>query len=619
MKTVFLPVAIAALLLTFWLSPDAQEIAAGVGIFLFGMLMLEDGFKLLGGGALERMLEAATRSVSRSLLFGILSTTILQSSSLVSVITISFLSAGLISLIGGVGIIFGANIGTTTGAWLVAGLGLKVQIAAYAMPMIALSILLVFQKSKAVRGIGYALGGLGFLFLGIHHMKEGFDAFKDQIDLLRFALPGLIGLVVYCAIGTVATVIMQSSHATMVLILTALAAAQISYDNALALAIGANIGTTITAIIGSLSANFQGKRLALAHLIFNLVTALVALVFISPLREGVDFISNAVGIGADDFALKLAVFHTVFNVLGVVLMLPVLRGLIAVIERYIAEPEPDVSRPHYLNKAVDAFPQTLETALRKEVFHLYENAMELILHGLNLHRHEIFQTESVADTVRKSRAAFDLDIEERYEHRVKTLYSAIIEFSTRVGEKSLAPDVTDRVYALRDVAGDIVQAVKSVKHLRKNILRYTVRSSGRVTELYDGLRIEIARIILEIQKLEATNPEDRSALWLDQERRQIEEDARSAARRVEALIRTRELTPHAATSFLNDADYAYGAMRKLIEAARTYYIERDGAMAEVERLLRLEDEELGEALTPSRAAAQSDTLPERHGNVVKEG
>ena len=593
MTRYYLPVAIGALLVAFWLSPNAQEIAAGVAIFLFGMLMLEDGFKLLGGGMLERLLERATRSVPRSMLFGIVSTTVLQSSSLVSVITISFLSAGLISLTGGVGIIFGANIGTTTGAWLVAGLGLKVDIAAYAMPMIALSIILVFQKSKVWRGVGYAVAGLGFLFLGIHHMKEGFEAYKDQIDLLRFALPGVLGLVVYTLLGTVSTVIMQSSHATMVLILTALAAGQITYENALALAIGGNIGTTITAIIGSLSANFQGKRLAVAHLVFNVTTAAVALVFIAQLRDAVDWVSAMVGINADDHALKLAVFHTIFNVLGVALMLPFMRRLVSLLERRIVEPEPDVSRPRYLNAAVDAFPETMESALRKEVLHLRENATELILHGLNLHRHEIFETGNIADTVRKSRTAHDLDIEEGYERRVKTLYSAIVEFTTRAGDKRLPPQIAQRVYDLRDVASDIVQAVKSVKHLRKNVLRYTVRDQGAVTELYDGLRTEIARILLEIRKLERADPEDRSALWLDQEQAQIEEDARKTTRRIDRFIRTGALKPNAATSFLNDSAYAYGAMRQLIKAARGYYIERDSSMAEVEKLLALDDEEFG--------------------------
>ena len=609
MTRYYLPVAIGALLLAFWFSPDAQEIAAGVAIFLFGMLMLEDGFKLFGGGTLERLLERATGSTPRAIAFGIVSTTLLQSSSLVSVITISFLSAGLISLIGGVGIIFGANIGTTTGAWLVAGLGLKVNIAAYAMPMIAVSIVLVFQKARALRGIGYALGGLGFLFLGIHYMKEGFDAFKDQIDLTRFALSGLLGLFVYSLVGTVATVVLQSSHATMVLILTALAAGQISYDNALALAIGANIGTTITAILGALGANFQGKRLALAHLMFNVLTAAVALILIAPLRDAVDWISAGVGIAPADYAMKLAVFHTVFNLLGVALMVPLLGRLIAFLERRILEPLPDVSRPHFLNQAVDEFPQTLETALRKEVLHLYENAAELILHGLNLHRDEIFAAGDIAATVRASRAPVELDIDEGYERRVKTLYSAIVEFTTRAGEKRLPPDITARIYALRDVASDIVQAVKSVKHLRKNVLRYTTRRQGAVTELYDGLRTEIARIAVEIRKLELEAPQDRSALWLDQERAQIEDAARSTTRRVDALIRSGDLSPAAATSFLNDSGYAYAAMRDLIEAARSYYVERDGAMAEVERLLALDDDEFDEAPAPADGARPGAGAP----------
>ena len=125
----------------------------------------------------------------------------MQSSSLVSVITISFISAGLITLAAGIGIIFGANIGTTTGAWLVAGFGLKVKISAYAMPMLAFGIVLTFQKSKGLKGIGSVLAGLGFLFLGIHHMKEGFEAFREQIDLARFAIEGYPGLFLFAFIG----------------------------------------------------------------------------------------------------------------------------------------------------------------------------------------------------------------------------------------------------------------------------------------------------------------------------------------------------------------------------------------------------------------------------------
>ncbi|PLX37538.1 MAG: sodium:phosphate symporter [Hyphomicrobiales bacterium] len=591
MKRFLLAAVLGALLFSFWLSPNFQEIAAGVAIFLFGMLMLEDGFKLFSGGVLERTLERMTRSVLRSVTFGIVSTTIMQSSSLVSVITISFLSAGLISLIAGVGIIFGANIGTTTGAWLVAGIGLKVDIASYAMPMLALGAILVFQNSKYLKGAGYVLAGVGFLFLGIHYMKSGFETFKEQIDLTRFAMTGFAGLAVYTLVGAAATIVMQSSHATMVLVITALAAGQISYENALALAIGANIGTTVTAVLGALSANFQGKRLALAHIIFNVVTAAVALALIQHLRNAVDEVSAFVGIADNDFALKLAVFHTIFNVLGVVLMLPLLRLLIRFLERVIVEQKPDVSKPRYLNAAVDDYPATIESALRKEVGHLYDNAVEVIGEGLNIRLAEIYASTSIPKTVAESRTPIDVDLSARYEHRVKTLYAAIVEFATRIGDKDMPPDVVARVYDLLEVARRIVQAVKAVKHMRRNTSAYTSAQLGAVTDLYNGIRTEIAQILAEINKLEHEDADERSSLWLDDERVQIEASYRNTSKQVEDLIRKRALSPHAATSFLNDSGYAFDAMRDLMEAAKLYYLSKESGMAEVERILSVEEDD----------------------------
>lgn len=607
LKKMFLPVIIGMLITGFWVSSEFQEIAAGVAIFLFGMLMLEDGFRQFSGGILERILEHATRSMPRSMAFGLVTTTIVQSSSLISVITISFLSAGLITLIAGIGIIFGANVGTTTGAWLIAGFGLKVNISAYAMPLLAIGVVLVFQKPKYLRGTGYVLAGLGFLFLGIHHMKLGFETFKDTVDLSRYAMTGIEGLLVYTLVGTLATVLMQSSHATLVLIITALAAGQISYENALALAIGANIGTTITAIMGSLSANYLGKQLALSDVIFKVSTAAVALIFIIPIRGIVDVLSGMVGIADNDFALKVAMFHTIFNVMGVAIMLPLLNRLIGFIEAVITEPEADLSRPKYLSEAVDEFPATIEAAMRKEVKHLYDNSVELIVHGLNLSRQEIFATNDVAATVRSSRKIVDFDFDERYEARVKTLYAAIVEFATRTGAKDLPPDVTDRIYILRDVAAQIVRAAKAVKHLRRNTTTYTAHDQGAVTEIYDGLRTEIARILVEIRKVGVAEPEDRSNLWLDEEAAQVEDDARNSNRIVDALIRKGSLDADAATSFLNDSGYAYNAMRDLLAAARAYYIESDSAVAEVERILALDEEEVGEVVVETGEATPVTT------------
>ncbi len=214
LKKILLPTIFLTLTYGFWVSPEFKEIAAGVAIFLFGMLFLEEGFKRFTGGVLENLLRRTTDRLWKSFTLGVVSTTIMQSSSLVSVITISFLSAGLIGLAEGIGIIFGANLGTTTGAWIVAGFGLKVNISAYAMPMLVFGVILVMQRVKPLKGVGYVLAGLGFLFLGIHFMKEGFEAFKATLDLAEYAVPGLAGLLLFTLIGLAATVIMQSSHAT---------------------------------------------------------------------------------------------------------------------------------------------------------------------------------------------------------------------------------------------------------------------------------------------------------------------------------------------------------------------------------------------------------------------
>ncbi len=594
MKRFILPAILLVLILGFWASSDFQQIAAGVAIFLFGMMMLEDGFKLFSGGFLDQMLRAATKSLPRAVSFGVLSTAILQSSSLVSVITISFLSAGLINLLGGVGIIFGANLGTTTGAWLVAAFGMKLDLSALSLPMLAIGIVLVMQRGKYSRGAGLALAGIGFLFLGIHNMKEGFEAFRDQVDLSRLAMTGLAGLAVYSLIGALATVIMQSSHATVVLIITALASGQLTYDNALALAIGANIGTTITAILGALGANFQGRRLALAHLIFNLSTALVALVLIAPLRDLVDVMASAIGLADDNYTLKLAIFHSVFNLLGVALMIPVIQPLIRFLTRAIPEPVLDLSRPKYLSDAVEGFPSTIEPALRREVHHLYKNAEELIAHGLNLHRGQVFSSKDIAATVRASRKPIEFDLDARYEQRVKTLHAAIIEFTTRVGANDLSEAEIEKIYALRDVANRIVRAVKSIKHLRRNVTQFTTQPKGGVSKIYNDLRTEIARILAEINKLDQAPLEARSSLWLDQERIQVERDQAQTSEHIDALIRKGELDAITATSFINDSGYAYSAMRDLIEAARDLYIAPNTTLAEVERLIELDEEDVHE-------------------------
>ena len=596
LKKTLLPTILLILGYGFWISPNFKEIAAGVAIFLFGMLFLEDGFKAFTGGVLEKLLQKTTDKTWKSLLFGVVSTSIMQSSSLVSVITISFISAGLVTLVAGIGIIFGANIGTTTGAWLVAAFGLKVKISAYAMPMLVFGIVLSFQKSKYLKGAGAVLAGLGFLFLGIHYMKEGFETFKDSFDLASLAVGGYPGLFLFAAIGAAATVVMQSSHATLVLILTALAASQITYENGLALAIGANVGTTITAIIGALSANIQGKRLAGAHLIFNVVTGVVAIAFIHQFVWAVDIVSESVGIADDNYTMKLAVFHTLFNLTGVLLMVPLIQRLADFLVTSLPEKAQDLAQPLYLSDAAIEFPETVLKSLKMEVWHLFDSAFEIMAHGINLHRSQILESTDLEKTIAEDREVHEFDLDELYESKVKVLYGAIVEFISH-SQAQMPSEFSEEMFRLRKAAGEIVECVKHIKHLRKNATTYMLSTNEHIRDEYNQLRYQIAMILREIYRLREDVDFDHAMalLEMDELKAEIQSAHADLDGRVTSVLRDNRITPAMATSLLNDFNYVDETSRHLLDTAQALLISHSDLVAEAALEVVLDEEEIEKA------------------------
>ena len=590
-KKIILPSIFIILSYGFWISPDFKQIAAGVAIFLFGMLSLEQGFKAFTGGVLEKILRHTTGSLWKSLGFGVVSTSVLQSSSLVSVITISFLSAGLIGLAAGIGIIFGANLGTTTGAWLVAGFGLKVKISAYAMPMLVFGVLLIFQKSKTLNGIGYILAGLGFLFLGIHYMKEGFEAFKDSIDLSAFAMTGYTGLFVFTGIGIFATVVMQSSHATLVLIITALAVQQITYENGLALAIGANVGTTITAIIGSMSANVEGKRLAVAHLIFNIVTGLIAILFIHQFVQFVDSISAVVGIAHDDYTLKLAVFHTLFNLVGVVVMIPFINPMVTYLERVIKEKRPSIEQPYFLTDSALEFADTAVEAVRKETLHLYDNAIEIIANVIGFTIAEIDSDKDLEVILNSKKNLIAVDIDDRYDLNIKSIYSAIIAFISQVTFNWQLEQSGD-LHWLRRANRNIMEAIKSTKHLQKNLLKFNQSYNQYASKEYKNIRLSIALLLRELQTVRYETDSDIKILSMDGIKISMDEDNEQQNNKIDELIRSGSIVPETGTSLINDSAYLFYIKTNLVEFFETLFIAQERELTQAERKLALDDEEI---------------------------
>ncbi len=586
-KRIFFYACLIALGITLFSNPNFKTITAGVAILLFGMIMLEEGFKVFTKGPLQNILKKATDKLYKSIAVGAVVTAFIQSSSLVSVITISFMSAGLISLSGGMGLIYGANIGTTATAWLVAAFGLKIKISALAMPMLVFGIIFSLQKKVSLKGIGNILAGLGFFFLGIHYMKEGFDVFKEYIDLTQYAIPGFFGIIVYTGIGILITTILQSSSATVALILTALAAGQIEYENALALAIGANIGTTITAVLGSIGSNIAGKRLAGAHLIFNLITGVVALAIIYPLADLVNYFSGLVGISSDDFILKLAMFHTIFNALGVIIMLPLTKITEKFLIRFFREKEDKgIEVPKFLNESVLKFPSTVVLALTNESKYLYENAVfEIVTHALNIHREDIRSDLKAKDIIQKSKNNFKTDVRDLYYNKVKTIYGEILRYATTAQSKlKMGEGLNNRISELVIANRKMVEIIKSVRELGRNVSRYLDSDNTHMVREYDKFRKKIIMVLRVIYLFRTQEDKELYFSKLVKLRNEAKEGKYQTTKSINALIRNDLINAEMASSLVNDKDNLNDIIKNLISVAELLYGEKDSLLENEKRI-----------------------------------
>lgn len=594
MKRLLLFVVIVALSYAFIQSKNLLSIAAGVAIFLFGMRNLEEGFRFFVGGVLEHFLKKITNNLYKSILFGAVTTTLMQSSGLVAVIAISFISAGLISVAQGIGIILGGNIGTTTGAWLIAALGLKISIATYALPMLVFGTLLIFQESRRLKGIGYALAGLGFSFLGIAYMKEGFDAFKETIDLTLYSADGFTGLVLFALIGAGITIIMQSSHASLVLILTALSASQITYENAIALTIGANIGTTITAIIGALGASFEGKKLAGAHFLINTLTGFLLIFFVPQFIHFIDLTAQFLGIPHNDYPLKLALYHTYFNLICVLLFAPAVHGLVALLNRFFKEevtPENEIDDVLFINDVALDFPDTAQATLLKETKHLYNNVFDIIAKGLSVTKEDITSGMEIDDILKLRTKAMSVNMDEYYERRIKEIYGKIINFAI-LAQGKFSDESNRQLVPIKNATMGIVEAFKASKHMQKNMLRYLESDNEYIRSEYNHIRKNLIKHLRNMQMIFNTSEEDVAILLLSKLQLDTQKYDIAANKSLDNLIRTNKITYTMATSLMNDTAYAYTIASELTKVAHTLFIQGHTETKEEHEALILNETEV---------------------------
>lgn len=301
-------------------------LVGSLGLFLYGMKVMSEGLEKFAGERLRNILALMTQNRFVGVLTGIILTALIQSSSATTVMVVSFVNAGLMTLGQAIGVIMGANIGTTVTAWIISAIGFKVNIAAFAIPLLAIGMPMIFSSKSNRKNLGEFIFGFSFLFMGLAYLQEAAVAMNiGGIVAGMLALvpqDSFLTILLFVVVGAIVTMIVQASAATMAitLMLFGMNIPGFGFEQAAALAMGQNIGTTITAFMASLTANTQARRAALAHMFFNVFGVVVVLIIFYPACNAVNwFVENVMGGGNDLF--KLSSFHTAFNVFNTILLI----------------------------------------------------------------------------------------------------------------------------------------------------------------------------------------------------------------------------------------------------------------------------------------------------------
>jgi phosphate:Na+ symporter len=347
--------------------PLIGSFVGGLGLFLLAINMMTDGLRQAAGSALRTLLASWTSTPMRGVMSGFLMTAIVQSSSAITVASIGFVNAGLLSMNQALGVIYGANVGTTITAWLVAMIGFKLDIQVFALPMIGLGMMLqLVRKNSPLASAGMALAGFGIFIFGIDILRMAFEGIISAFDISKFTVQGPLEILLFLLVGIVMTILTQSSSASIALTITAAATGIVGIYAAASMVIGANVGTTSTALLAVIGATANAKRVALAQVMFNVATALVALLILPLLFFAIQGLEQFLGL-APEPGVTLALFHSVFNLLGVALVLPFNNRLVRFLEqRFMSRAETELL-PRYLDRTIASTPVLAINALVLEL------------------------------------------------------------------------------------------------------------------------------------------------------------------------------------------------------------------------------------------------------------
>ena len=447
---------------------DFLRLIGSLALFLYGMKIMSEGLQKFAGDSLRRILTAMTTNRVTGVLTGVLITALIQSSSATTVMVVSFVNAGLLTLTQSIGVIMGANIGTTVTAWLISALGFKVDIAAFALPLLAFALPLFFSGKSSRKSIGEFVFGFAFLFMGLQSLKANAPDLGANPEMLAFVQNytdmGFFSIILFLFIGAILTMIVQASAATMAITLIMCANGWIDYHLGVALVLGENIGTTITANLAALTGNTQARRAALAHLVFNVFGVMWVLVLFYPFTNAVSwFVTHVMKVSDPAVAVsfKLAAFHTAFNISNTFIMI----WFLSLIEKTVCtlikpKVEDEEYRLRYITGGMLSTAELSILQAHKEISLFAERTARMF----NMVK-ELFY-EKNEETFLKTYSRI-----EKYENISDRMEIEIANYLTEVSEGRLSSESKEEIRIMLRAVSEIESIADSCNNLARSIKR----------------------------------------------------------------------------------------------------------------------------------------------------
>jgi phosphate:Na+ symporter len=466
---------------------DFWEFLAGLGIFMFGMFLLEESIRNLSGRAFKGFIRKYTENTVKAVLTGTFATAILQSSSAVTLMVLAFTGAGIMSLKNGIGVVLGSNLGTTLTSWIVATLGFKISIEALALPFIGIGGLGLIFLGKSAKGsnISKLAVGFGFLFMGLDYMKRSIETMASEELLTQ--IPDY-GPLMYVLVGFVLTAALQSSSASMAVVLSALHSGLLNYTDATAMVIGTNLGTTITVMIGAVGGSTVKKRVGMGHFLFNAITAVIAIILLPMLTR---LVFDVMGLSSDP-VMGLAMFHTIFNLMGVVLFMPFLPLFAKLLEKAVPDKRIDVSL--FISKTTPDVPEAAVESMRQEARGLLQRTMEHNMEVLRIDPKLVFTVSGNDSRAEKS------TLEQQYV-RIKGIQAEVYAFASQVQGQEMSEDEATLLNRLLSAVRFAVSSAKTLKDVKRDMEELEDAENPHLNDRYADFRRKLIEHYMKLEQV----------------------------------------------------------------------------------------------------------------------